>query len=274
MTRSFLLVTLVGSALAAPARAQDALPPNLRDVGLDQRLDEQLPLDLEFRDEANHAVRLGDYFHGKPVILVLAYYRCPMLCTQVLNALVESLRGISFDAGEQFQVVVVSFDARERYPLAAAKKGNYVESYGRPGTEGGWHFLTGAQSAIDQLTKAVGFRYVFDKEHDQFAHASGIVVLTPQGKIARYFFGIDYPSRDLRLTLVEASDGKIGSPVDRVLLFCYHFDPATGKYTAQVMTFVRLGGALTVAVLGFFFARAWFRGRQQLPATALTIPEA
>jgi protein SCO1/2 len=272
MHRWVLIVSLFAISPLAMARAQDALPPNLRNVGLDQRLGEQVPLDVEFRDETNRAVRLGDYFDGKPVILVLAYYRCPMLCTQVLNGLVDSLRGITLDAGAQFQVVVVSFDARERFALAAAKKGSYVESYGRPGTADGWHFLTGEQAAIDQLAQAVGFRYVYDAEHDQFAHASGIVVLTPQGRIARYFFGIDYPPRDLRLTLVEASGGKIGSPVDRVLLLCYHFDPATGKYTAQVMTFIRLGGALTLVVLGFFLTRAWLRSRRQ-PARAHVIPE-
>ncbi len=272
MTRLLAFVALVGTGVFA--RAQDALPPNLRDVGLDQRLDEQVPLDLEFRDESNKPVQLGDYFDGKPVILVLAYYRCPMLCTQVLNALVDSLRGISFDAGDQFQVVVVSFDARERFALAAAKKGSYVGSYGRPGTANGWHFLTGQQSAIDELTQAVGFRYAFDKEHDQFAHASGIVVLTPKGKIARYFFGIDYPPRDLRLTLVEASNGKIGSPVDKLLLLCYHYDPSAGKYTAQIMSILRLGGVLTLAALGFFFARAWYRGRQKQPLTKQAIPEA
>src|SRR5262249_5353897 len=157
-------------------------------------------------------------------ILVLAYYRCPMLCNQVLNGLVDGLRGVRFDPGEEFQVVTVSFDAREKPELAAAKKASYVESYGRPTAAGGWHFLTGAQESIDRLTQAVGFRYVYDQKQDQFAHASGIMLLTPQGKIARYFYGIRYPSRDLRLALVEASQGKIGSPVDQVLLFCYHYD--------------------------------------------------
>src|SRR5262249_6400010 len=158
--------------------------------------------------------------------------------------------GVSLDMGEQFQVITVSFDAREKYPLAAAKKANYIESYGRPGATGGWHFLTGEQEAIDRLTRAGGFRYTYDPKKDQVAHASGIMVLTPKGKIARYFYGIRFLSRDLRLGLVEASEGKIGSPVDQVLLLCFHYDAATGKYTPEVMGFVRLGGAITLVILG------------------------
>jgi len=253
-------MALIVIAVGSPAmRAQDPLPAVLREVGIDQRLNVQVPLELRFHDEAGQDVRLGDYFNGRPVILVLAYFRCPMLCSQVLNGLVDGLRDVSLDMGEQFQVVTVSFDARETFPLAAAKKANYVESYGRPGASGGWHFLTGEQEAIDRLTRAVGFHYSYDSEKDQFAHASGIMILTPQGKIARYFYGIRFPSRDLRLGLVEASEGKIGSPVDQVLLLCFHYDPATGKYTPEVMGFVRLGGTITLLVLGLFLGRGWYR---------------
>lgn len=259
MRRGTALVLLVMAGAPVGARADDPLPAILRDVGIDQRLHEQVPLDVAFRDEAGCLVRLGKYFDGKPVILVLAYSRCPMLCNEVLNGLVDGLRGVSLDMGEQFQVVTVSFDPREKPELAAAKKANYAESYGRPGAAGGWHFLTGEQDAIDRLTRAVGFRYVYDPSQDQFAHASGIMVLTPQGKIARYFYGIKYASRDLRLGLVEASEGMIGTPVDSVLLLCFHYDAATGKYTPAVMGFVRLGGALTLAILGVFLVRAWYR---------------
>jgi protein SCO1/2 len=253
------LVLFLLAAVAPEVRAQDAPAPGLPDVGIDQRLNESVPPELLFLDESGKAVRLGDYFDSKPVILVLAYYRCPMLCTQVINGLVESLRGIPFDAGKQFQVVVVSFDPREQPELAAAKKASYVESYGRPGAENGWHFLTGEEEPIRQLTRAVGFRYAYDPKQDQFAHASGLVILTPQGKIAHYFYGIDFSPRDLRLALVESSEGKVGSAVDRVLLLCFHYDPATGKYAATAMAFVRLGGLLVVVILAVVLGRAWYR---------------
>jgi protein SCO1/2 len=247
----------------AGARAQDRLPASLTQVGLDQRLNEQVPLDLEFRDEAGRSVRLGDYFAGRPVILVLAYYRCPMLCTQVLNGLVDGLRGIPLDAGSDFQVVTVSFDPREQPELAAAKKQSYVESYGRPGAAAGWHFLTGQEPAIAALARAVGFRYTYDPKLDQFAHVSGLMVLTPHGTIARYFYGISHPPRDLRLALVEASANQIGSPVDRVLLLCYDYDPATGKYTLMALNLVRLGGGVTLLVLGSFLLLAWRHERRR-----------
>jgi protein SCO1/2 len=237
--------------LAGPARAQAPLPQALRDVGFDQRLDAPVPLDAEFRDETCRAVRLGDYFRGKPVILVLAYYRCPMLCTQVLNGLVQGMLGLPFDVGKEFDVVTVSFDPRETPELAAAKKKTYLERYGRPGAEDGWHFLTGREDAIRRLTEAVGFRYVYDARNDQFAHASGVMILTPQGRTSRYFYDVAYAPRDLRLGLVEASANRIGSAVDRVLLYCFHYDPAQGRYGPVVMNFVRAGGVLTVlAIVG------------------------
>jgi protein SCO1/2 len=246
-----------------PVRADPVLPPVLRDVGFDQRLNEQVPLDLAFKDETGQPARLGDYFHGKPVILVLAYYRCPMLCTQVLNGLVRALLDIPLDVGKEFEVVTVSFDPRETPELAAAKRKTYLERYGRPGAAAGWHFLTGEEDAIKRLTKSVGFRYTYDPRNDQFAHASGILVLTPAGKISRYFYDITYSPRDLRLGLVEASANRIGSPVDQVLLFCFHYDPAEGKYGPTIMNFVRLGGALTILAVGTLLAVLWRQERRK-----------
>jgi protein SCO1/2 len=246
-----------------PAREPPGTPVQLRGVGFDQRLNEQVPLDLVFRDETGARVRLGQYFGGKPVILVLAYYRCPRLCTLVLNGLVYALMDISMNVGDEFEVVTVSFDARETPQMAAAKKKVYIARYGRPGAEAGWHFLTGEEKSIKRLTEAVGFRYNYDAEKDQFAHASGIMVLTPQGKLARYFYGIEFTARDLRLGLVEASENRIGSPAEQVLLFCFEYDPTSGKYGLAVMNFVRLGGILTVLALGTFFVVMWRRSRRQ-----------
>jgi protein SCO1/2 len=262
-----LLPLLVFACRPTTVRAQPALPQPLQAVGFDQKLDAQVPLDLEFRDESGRAVKLGEYFDGKPVVLVLAYFRCPMLCTQVLNGLVKAMLDVSFDVGSEFRVLTVSFDPRETPDMAAAKKKTYVERYGRAGAAEGWHFLTGDEEAIRRLTDAVGFRYTYDAKADQFAHASGIMVLTPQGRISRYFYDIKYSPRDLRLGLVEASANKIGTPVDQVLLYCFHYDPALGKYGAVVMGFVRIGGVLTVLALGVFLGVMWRqelrRGRQE-----------
>jgi protein SCO1/2 len=246
---------------SACAQVGDQPPLNILDaVGIDQRLDEQVPADLTFRDETGAAVRLGDYFKSeRPTILVLAYYRCPMLCTEVLNGLVNSMQKTNLDMGRQYQVLTVSFDPKDSSELAAQKKVTYAKSYGRPGTETGWHFLTGEPESIKQLTQAVGFRFAYDPATDQYAHGSGIMVLTPQGKLSRYFYGIEYPARDLRLALVEASSGKIGSAVDQLLLLCYHYDPATGKYTASAMMLVRLGGVLTMLAIFSFIGRGWYR---------------
>jgi protein SCO1/2 len=206
----------------------------LRDVGIDQRLGQQLPLDALFADEAGKPVRLGQYFGKRPVLLVLAYYNCPMLCTQVFNGLVSSLRVLPFDAGKDFDVVAVSFDPRDRPPDAAAKKKAYVEEYRRPGASAGWHFLTGGEGSIERVTKAAGFRYRYDESTGQFAHAAAIYVATPGGKLSRYFYGIEYGPRDLRLAMVEASEGRIGSIVDQILLFCFHYDPKMGRYSAAI----------------------------------------
>ena len=251
---SNLLFPLLVLGLAL-GHAHAASPAQLKSVGFDQRLDEQVPLDLVFSDETGKSVKLGDYFGHKPVILVLAYYRCPMLCTLVLNGLVQGMRDMPFTAGRDYRVVTVSFDPRETPALAAAKKKNYVGRYGRPGAAEAWHFLTGKAESIRRLTRAVGFRYVYDALQDQYIHTSGIMILTPSGRISRYFYDIHYPGRDLRLGLVEASAGRIGSPVDQVLLYCFHYDPAIGKYSASVLNFVRLGGALTIVGL---IAMVWY----------------
>ena len=243
--------------------APDARPPILRNVSIEQRLDQQLPLDLQFRDEAGRIVRLRDYFGKRPVVLVLAYYNCPMLCTQVLNGLVSAMRVLSFDAGREYEVVTVSFDPRDDPSDARAKKAPYVARYGRPGAAAGWHFLTGEPRAIAGLTGAVGFRYAWDERIGQFAHASAIYVATPDGRLSRYFYGIEYAPRDLRLALVEASRGKIGTPVDQLLLYCYHYDPVAGRYGAVVMNMVRVAGVAFVLILSTFLALMWRRERRR-----------
>ncbi len=251
------IVALCGLAVA---QAPEKLPESLERVGFDQRLDAVVPLDLTFRDEHGRAVRLADYVGDKPAILVLVQYKCPMLCNLILNGLTDVLGKLSFDAGREFNVITVSFDAREKPALAVAKQAAYLERYDRPSAAAGWHFLTGDQASIDRLTEAVGFRYVYETDRDRFAHPSGLVVLTPQGKIARYFFGVEYSPRDLRLGLVEASQNKIGTAVDQVMLFCYGYDPKTGKYTAAVMNLVRTGAVVMVLAVVAFIVRN--RGRQ------------
>jgi protein SCO1/2 len=269
------LLVLVASARALDGQAVPA--PALDDVGFDQHLNEQLPLNLEFKDEAGRPVELGRYFQGKPVVLVLAYYRCPMLCTLVLNGITRGLSQVPYTIGREYQVVTVSIDPRETSELAAAKKESYVTLYNRPGAAEGWHFLTGEEKAIKSLTQAVGFRYVYDAKQDQYIHAAGIVVLTPTGKVSRYLYGIDFSPRDLRLALTEASERKIGSPTDQVLLYCFHYDPSVGKYTADVMAIIRAGAILTIVVVGAlvaFLVRRNRRARARLAAEAAKPPAA
>jgi len=269
LTCTMVCIAIVPAAL----RAGEKSMADLKSVGIEQRLDEQVPLDLDFYDETSEVVSLGKYLTGKPVILVLAYYRCPMLCNEVLNTLRDCMgsRQFGLNLGEDFQVVTVSFDPAEKPDRAAAKKANYVESVqglGQSAADEGWHFLTGSRASIKALTEAVGFHYTYDQEKDQFAHASGIMVLTPQGKISRYFLGLDYPPKFVRLALVGASENKIGTPVDQVLLLCYHYDPVAGKYTLAVMSFVRAGGALTLSALAAFLLIMWKRERgRRLPST-------
>jgi protein SCO1/2 len=263
MRRRFF-ATLVALALV-PAFASGALgidvppgqpaagrPAALEGIGIDQRLGEPLPLDVPLRDENGRAVTLGDYFGKKPVVLVMTYFECPMLCTLVLNGLTKALKTMAFEPGKEFDVVAVSFDPRDTPETAAKKKATYVAEYGRAATAGGWHFLTGDEAAVARVAAATGFRYRWVPEEKQFAHAAAIMVATPDGRLARYFYGIDYAPRDLRLGLVEAADHQIGSAVDALLLFCYRYDPATGKYGAIALDMIRLGGVATVLALGIF----------------------
>jgi len=243
--------------LAAPVRAHDdGRPLALREVALDQRLGEQAPLDVELRDESGKLVRFGDYFGARPVILSFAYYRCQDVCPLLLDGMVRALRALAFDAGHEFTVVNVSFDPRDTPALAAAKKGDLIQRYARPGAAAGWHFLTGDQTAIRRLTAAAGFRYNYESDKDRFGHATGIILLTPEGRFARYFYGIEFSPRDLRLGLVEASSGKIGQAIDQLLLFCYHYDPATGKYGVVVTNLVRGASVATVLALAIYIAFA------------------
>ena len=239
---------------AASLRAHDGRPTALQNVELEQKLGGQIPLDLSFRDEEGRTVTLKDYFGRRPVILSLVYYSCQDLCPLTLDGLVRSLRPLSFDMGDQFDVLTVSFDPRDTPALAAAKKSDLVKQYARLGAEKGWHFLTGDETAIRRLTEAVGFRYNYDRDNDRFGHATGIILLTPEGKNARYFYGIEFSPRDLRLGLIEASAKKIASPIDQLLLFCYHYDPATGKYSLLVTNLIRLAGIATVLALVAFIA--------------------
>jgi protein SCO1/2 len=238
----------------APERSTASIqrPGVLGQIGIDQKIGQQLPLDLTFRDEDGRDVKLGQFFGPRPVVLALAYYECPMLCTQVLNGLVSAIGVLNFDAGREFDVVAVSFNPKEGPGLASQKKAAYVERYGRPQAAGGWHFLTGSQESITRLTEAVGFKYEFDPKIGQFAHGAAIEVLTPKGTIAKYFYGIEFSPRDLRLGLVEAAEEHIGSVVDNVLLFCYHYDPSTGKYGADILALVRTGAVATVLAFAVF----------------------
>jgi protein SCO1/2 len=260
----FLIATLalgVGAAQAqdlgpAPGeRVGTAVPPAgqmpelLQEVGLDQRLNAQVPLGLTFKDENGRVVKLGDYFGQRPVILTLNYFECPMLCTEVLNGLVSALGVMNFSIGKEFDVVTVSFDPRDTPERARQKKAAYLGRYKRPGSESGWHFLTGSDHEIAALTRAVGFRYAYNAKAGQFAHASGVMVATPEGRLSHYFYGIEYGPRDLRLALVEASNHKIGTAVDQVLLACFHYDPSSGRYSMAVMTAVRAAGLAMVGLI-------------------------
>jgi protein SCO1/2 len=225
-------------------------PPGLKNVGIEQHLDEQIPADLNFRDEAGKPVRLGDYFGKKPMILNLVYYNCPMLCGEVLSGLESALRVLKFDVGKEFDVLTVSFDPRETPDMATKKKAEFLKRYGRAGAAEGWHFLTGPQESIDALTKAAGFQYQYDPKTGQFAHATAIIILTPEGRIAQYYYGVDYAPKDLRLGLIQASENKIGTLADQVLLYCYHYDPTTGKYGAIISRVLQLSGLATILGLG------------------------
>lgn len=251
---------------AAPAGAQSANDV-IQQVRFEQKVNQPLPLQLAFRDEAGRLVQLGEYFGRRPVVLALVYYECPMLCTYILNGLVKSLRPLKFEPGREFDVVVVSFSPTETPALASEKKAAYLKEYGRGHTARGWHFLTGEEPAIRSLTETVGFRYLYDPKTGQYAHASGLLVATPEGKLFRYFYGIEYAPRDLRLALVEASSNGIGSAVDQVLLFCFHYDPRTGKYGVLITRVIRLAGTTTALALGIFIAVMLRRDRRAGSAT-------
>src|ERR1019366_7904408 len=252
----FPLLTFASPVFSELASVQNKI---LSKIGFTQNLNAQVPLDLPFRDENGKTVRFGDYLTDKPVILSLVYFECPMLCTESLNGLVRSIRSLSLDAGRQYRIVTVSFDSREKPTLAAAKTRVYVDRYGRAGGAAGWTFLTGDEGPIRRLTDSVGFHFTYDPELQQFAHGTGIIVLTPSGKVSRYLFGVEYSARDLRLALLEASDGKIGTPVDQLLLYCYHYDPLAGKYNLDILRALRVTGLATVlllaTVIGFFLYR-------------------
>jgi protein SCO1/2 len=236
------------------------LPSALKKVGIEQKLNSQLPLDSEFKDENGKQVKLTDYFGtGKPVVLALVYYECPMLCNEVLNGLTGSLKGISFDAGKDFDVVAISFDAREndKEGLAKNKKASYLARYGRAGAENGWHFLTGTQSEIDKVTEAVGFNYEFDEKTEQFAHAGGVMVVTPEGKLSRYLYGIDYAPKDLKFSLMDSAQNKIGNPVEQLYLYCFHYDPSTGRYGLTILSLLRLLSVATILGIGGMLFGFW-----------------
>lgn len=235
----------------------------LRDIGFDQKLGAKLPLDIELRDETGRVVRLGEYFGRRPVLLSLAYYDCPMLCGMALQGIASALRTLTLEAGKDFEVVTVSFDPRETPELARSRKATYLAAYGRPQSPEAWHFLTGDEAQIRRVTGAVGFRYVWDGEQKQFAHATGLVLLTPDGRIARYLFGVEYAPKDLRLGLVEASEGRIGTLADKLLLLCYQYDAHTGRYSAAALGSVRAGAILTVFGLGAFILIMARRERRQ-----------
>jgi protein SCO1 len=279
MHNLFSAVLLVLGLLSATVSAQmnngimappaNTRPPRLVNVGIEQHLDAQVPPDLTFRDETGKSVKLGDYFGHKPLILNLVYYNCTMLCGEALAGLASAMRLVKFDVGNEFDVVTVSFDPRETPEMAVAKKKDYVGRYGRANAAAGWHFLTGQPDSINALTKAVGFQYQYDAKTNQYAHATAIMVLTPQGRVSRYFYGVDFPPKDLRMGLVEASHGKIGNAVDAVLLYCYHYDPETGKYGAIVANILRLAAGTTILLLGGLLFILW---RLDRAATRRTLP--
>jgi protein SCO1/2 len=248
-----------GQGLNSPPPAT-AKPPGLEHVGIEQRLNAQLPLDLSFRDESGKTVRLGDYFGKKPVILNFVYYRCPMLCPELLIGLESALKVVKFDAGKEFEVVTVSFDPHDTPEVAAAKKADILSRYKRPGAETGWHFLTGSQESIAALTNAAGFDYQFDPKTGQFAHSTAIMVVTPTGKLAQYYYGVDFPPNDLRLALIQASSNKIGTLTDAVILYCFHYDPVAGRYSAVISRIIKLSGGLTILLIGTVLLVLFRRG--------------
>lgn len=264
-----LCLTLVSFTV----RAEEPVPPELKNVGIDATLGAAIPQDLAFTDETGAPVKLSGYFHkDKPVILTLVYFECPMLCTLVLNNFCEGLKGLPWTAGGEFEIVTVSINPKETPTLAKAKKESYIAEVGRPQAARGWHFLTGADPAIKALAASVGFKYAWDPAQKQYAHATGIFILTPDGKLSRVLYGIDYPARDLRLALTEAAQGKVGSVVDKLLLFCYHYDPQKKAYSLVAFRVMQLAGTATVLGLVGLIGSLLFLERRQKRKAAATAP--
>jgi protein SCO1/2 len=258
-----VLLALIGVATLSASAQQITTPAILSKVGITQYLNEPIPPGLIFRDETGKPVRIGDFFKQRPIVLSLVYFDCPALCTEVLNGELRAMKAISLDLGKDFDAVTVSFEAKDTPALAKAKRDVYAGQYGRPGAAEHWHFLTGEQQSIDALTNAAGFHYAYDSSIRQYAHAAAILILTPDGRIDRYFYGVQYPARDVRLGLVEASQGRIGTLTDHALLYCYQYDPMTGKYGVVVMNVLRAAGGLTVLLLGIFMTMMFLRERRR-----------
>jgi len=249
-----------GAPRPAPVAGQNQQPKDTEGVDFVQKLGSQVPMGTTFTDETGAKVSLRELGHGKPIVLVPAYYECPMLCSLVLDGAVSSLDTLEFDAGKEYEMVVISFDPGETPKLAAESKRQHMAKYDHADGAAGFHFLTGDKPSIDAVMDAIGFRYKYIPRRDEYSHSAGIVVLTPEGKVARYFYGVEYPPRDVRLALVEASDMKIGSPVDKVILYCCRYDPETGRYSAAILNIIRVAGVLTLAAIGLFFLWSWRRG--------------
>lgn len=278
MRRASIIALLLGAAVAASAATRSAPiekkteppPPEvLKRTGFDQNLGAQLPLDALVRNEQGQLVPLGAYFTDRPVVFSLVYYNCPMLCNLVLNGMMDTLREVAFVPGRDYEIVTLSFNHEETHLLAAQKKANYLADFKREGAEAGWHFLTADEESVATIAGAAGFKFAWDEKAQEYAHGSGIMVATPDGQLSHYFYGVMFSPRDVRLALVESSAGKIGSPVDQLMLFCYHYNPIMGGYNAAIMNLVRAGCFATIGALGIFLTVSWRKERKAHPATAI-----
>lgn len=255
-----LAVLMLAAASPASAQLANQVPPQLEEVGVEEHLDAKIPMNLEFRDEYGAIVTLADYFDGtKPVILTLNYYKCPMLCGLQLNGLLDGLKDLEWTPGQEFELVTISINPLETPALATEKKQNYIKRYERPSAAKGWHFLTGKEPEIRQLASTLGFGYTYDRETGEYAHAAAIFVVTPDGRVARYLYGIEYPERRLRLALLEASEGEIGTTIDQIILYCFHYDPSSRRYSPVAMNIMRLGASVTAVVVGLTLGGFWLR---------------
>ncbi|MFZ5788360.1 MAG: SCO family protein [Acidobacteriota bacterium] len=274
------LVVAVAAALALAgvtpvfAQRQEPLPRDLEGVGIEERLGVAIPLDLEFTDESGGRVRLGDFFGRRPVVLTLNYYECPMLCTLQLNGLIEGIGQLPWTPGDEFEIVTVSINPLETPTLARLKKQAYLSELAKPGAASGWHFLVGSEANIRALADTVGFRYRYNEERREYVHAAGIMVATPSGILARYLYGVVYEPKSLRLAVLEAGEGKVGSAAEQFLLYCFHYDAEAGRYVVAASNVMRAAGGLTALVLGIWLATAWLRGSGQEGASGDGLPEA